>query len=95
MTDQMILAKIKDIIAEVADLDPSEIADDASFSEDLELDSLSQLEVGVDINFTFKLNIQDERMQKLKTVMDAVNLVKERLAAADGSGSGEQSTEVA
>jgi len=90
MEDPQILAKIKEIIAEVADLDPEDIADDASFSEDLELDSLSQLEIGVDINYTFKLKIQDERMQKLKTVQDAVELVKERLAAA-----GDPSTEVA
>lgn len=90
MDDQQILAKIKEIIAEVADLDPADIADNASFSDDLELDSLSQLEIGVDINYNFKLNVQDERMQKLKTVMDAVELVKERLAET-----GNQSTEVA
>lgn len=94
MDDKQILAKIKDIIAEVADLDPSQIPDDASFSDDLQLDSLSQLEVGVDINYTFKLNVQDERMQKLKTVMDAVNLVKERLADPTGEKA-EQSSEVA
>ena len=90
MEDQQILAKIKEIIAEVADLDPADIADDASFSDDLELDSLSQLEVGVDINYSFKLNVQDERMQKLKTVNDALELVKERLSETTS-----ESTEVA
>ena len=93
MEDQQILAKIKEIIGEVADLDPADIADDASFSDDLELDSLSQLEVGVDINYSFKLKVQDERMQKLKTVRDALDLVKERLA--DNTSRGTESSEVA
>jgi acyl carrier protein len=93
MEDREILSKIKKIIAEVADLDPADISDDASFSDDLELDSLSRLEVGVDINYDFKLDVQDERMQKLKTVQDALQLVKECLA--ESASDGTESTEVA
>ena len=47
---ETIRSKIKQIIADVADIDVAEITDDASFVEDLDLDSLSNLEIGVDVN---------------------------------------------
>lgn len=74
-------AKIKKIIANVTNLDPAQIADDASFIEDLSLDSLSLLEIGVDVDYEFKLGVPEERLQQLRTVQDSVNLVLETLAA--------------
>jgi acyl carrier protein len=76
-----IRAKIKEIIANVASLDPREIGDEASFVDDLQLDSLSLLEIGVDVDYEFKLGVPEERLQQLRTVRDAVELVLETLAA--------------
>lgn len=72
-----IRTKIKEIIANVTNIDPSEIADDASFVEDLQLDSLSLLEIGVDVDYEFKLGVPEERLQELRTVQDSVDLVVE------------------
>ena len=87
---EAIRAKIKEIIAQVASLDPEEIADNASFVEDLQLDSLSLLEIGVDVDFAFKLGVPEERLQELRTVQDSVNLVLEHMgqpaAAATEAG---------
>lgn len=76
---EAIRAKIKEIIAQVASLDPAEIADDASFIDDLQLDSLSLLEIGVDVDYAFKLGVPEEKLQELRTVQDSVNLVLEHM----------------
>ena len=70
-----IRSTIRGIIASVAGLDPGEITDQASFVEDLQLDSLSLLEIGVDVDYEFKLGVPEERLQELKTLQDAVDLV--------------------
>ena len=67
--------KIKEIIANVTNIDPAKIADDAAFFEDLGLDSLSLLEIGVDLDYEFKLGVPEEKLQELRTVQDAVELV--------------------
>ena len=76
-----IRTKIKEIIANVTNIDPAEISDKASFVEDLQLDSLSLLEIGVDVDYEFKLGVPEERLGELRTVQDSVDLVVECLSA--------------
>ena len=73
-------SRIKKIIANVSNIDPSQIADDASFTQDLDLDSLSLLEIGVDVDYEFQLGLAEERMRGLDSVNQTVALVEERLA---------------
>lgn len=72
--------RIKQIIANVTNLDPSRIGDQDSFIDQLKLDSLSLLEIGVDIDYEFKLNLPEERMRELATVEQTVDLVLGRQA---------------
>jgi len=72
--------KIKQVIADVADLEVEEIADGAHFIDDLELDSLSLLEIGVDIDYEFKLGVDEERLGKLRSIPETVALVDEILS---------------
>ncbi len=74
--------KIKEIIANVTNIDPADIADNASFVEDLQLDSLSLLEIGVDVDYEFKLGVPEERLQELRTVQDSVDLVMQNKGQA-------------
>lgn len=74
-------AKIKEIVANVTNIDSTEIGNTASFIEDLQLDSLSLLEIGVDVDYEFKLGVPEERLQELRTVQDSVDLVMECLSA--------------
>ncbi len=76
-----IRTQIKEIIANVTNIDPEDIGDTASFVEDLGLDSLSLLEIGVDVDYEFKLGVPEERLQDLRTVQDSVDLVVECLNA--------------
>jgi len=75
-----ITLKIKQIIADVADLDVEEIADDATFLDDLELDSLALLEIGVDVDYEFKLGVSEDRLSKLRSIPETVGLVTEILS---------------
>lgn len=73
-------SKVKQIISNVTNIAPDQIADHASFIDDLNLDSLSLLEIGVDVDFEFKLGVPEERLQQLRTVQDSVDLVLQVLA---------------
>ncbi len=74
-----IQSKIKEIIANVTGLEPDDIGNNDSFIDDLQLDSLSLLEIGVDVDYEFKLGVPEERLQALRTVQDTVDLVIEKL----------------
>lgn len=72
-----IRAQIKDIISNVTSIPVERIGDDASFATDLELDSLAMLEIGVDVDYAFRLGIEDldERLGELRTLEHVVDLV--------------------
>jgi acyl carrier protein len=75
-------AKIKEIIGNVANLPVGSIADDADLRDDLALDSLSLLEIGVDVDYAFQLGIQDleTRLAQLRTLPEVVALVASLVA---------------
>jgi acyl carrier protein len=80
MDSTQVRAKVKEIIANVAGIDRNKIGDHATLSEDLSLDSLSRLEVGVDVDYAFKLKLPDERYQGIDGIDALVELVEQRLA---------------
>ena len=71
--------RIKQIIGNVAGLDPARIGDDAKLRDELKLDSLSLLEIGVDVDLAFKLELPDERYKEIDSIPDMVALVQSRL----------------
>lgn len=73
-------SKIKEIVSQVANIPIAEIADDASLTSGLDLDSLSLLEIGVEVDYVFQLGLPDERLKEIDSVRDAVELVCRRLA---------------
>ena len=79
MHTEEIRAQIKDIISNVTSIPSEEIPDEASFRDDLDLDSLSLLEIGVDMDYEFKLGLPEEELQGLATLPEAVALVQRRL----------------
>ena len=72
--------KIKEIVSNVANIPVEKIADGASYQDDLQLDSLSMLEVGVDVDYEFKLQLPEEELQGIATIQDSVDLVVAKLA---------------
>ncbi|HEX3556680.1 MAG TPA: acyl carrier protein [Thermoanaerobaculia bacterium] len=74
-----IRTRVKQIIANVAGLNAGRIEDDARLREDLKLDSLSLLEIGVDVDLAFKLELPDERYKEIDSLPAMVDLVQQRL----------------
>jgi acyl carrier protein len=75
--------KIKEAIANVSDIELEDIPDDASFNDDLGLDSLVMLEISVDIELQFGLEVSEEDLAQLHTLQDAVELVQQALVKQD------------
>jgi acyl carrier protein len=71
--------RIKQIIANVAGLDARKIGDESTLREDLKLDSLSLLEIGVDVDLAFRLELPDERYKEIDSLPGMVELVQGRL----------------
>lgn len=64
------------ILNEVADVDPDQVSDEKSFVDDLDVDSLSMVEVAMAAEEQFGVKIPDDELPKLKTVGDAVNYIE-------------------
>ncbi len=75
MTDQEILAGLAEIIEEIAGTPADEVTPGANFVDDLDIDSLSMVEIAVAAQDKFGVEIPDEQLKDLKTVQDVVNFV--------------------
>lgn len=75
MTDQEILAGLAEIIEEIAGTPADEVTPSANFVDDLDIDSLSMVEIAVAAQDKFGVEIPDEQLKDLKTVQDVVNFV--------------------
>ena len=75
LTQDAVLAGIKEIVVEVAGIDAGKIAMDKKFTDDLDVDSLSMVEVVVAAEERFGVKIPDDQVAELATVGDAVNFI--------------------
>ncbi len=71
-----IRAGLASILEEVADVSPADVTDDKSFVDDLDVDSLSMVEVAMAAEEKFGVKIPDDELPKLKTVGDAVHYIE-------------------
>ena len=76
MTDEQIDSDLAVILNEVAGVDQSKVSADKSFLDDLEVDSLSMVEVVMAAEDKFGVKIPDEEVKNLRTVGDAVAFIK-------------------
>lgn len=76
-----IRTSLAEIVNEVAGVEVDDVQLDKSFVEDLDVDSLSMVEVVVAAEEKFGVTIPDDEVKNLKTVGDAVAYI-ERAAAA-------------
>jgi acyl carrier protein len=65
------------ILEEVADVSPDDVSDEKSFVDDLDVDSLSMVEVAMAAEEKFGVKIPDDELPKLKTVGDAVKYIEQ------------------
>jgi acyl carrier protein len=70
-----VLAGLKEIVEEVAGIPAASVELDKNFTDDLDVDSLSMVEVVVAAEERFGVKIPDENVTDLLTVADAVNFI--------------------
>jgi acyl carrier protein len=75
VTNEDILKELADIVEEVAGVDAADVTADKAFVDDLDIDSLSMVEIAVQAEDKFGVKIPDEDLAKLRTVGDAVNYI--------------------
>jgi acyl carrier protein len=72
-----IVAGLADIVNEIAGIPNDEVTEEKSFTDDLDVDSLSMVEVVVAAEERFGVKIPDDDVKGLKTVGDAVAYIAE------------------
>ncbi len=75
MNDQEILAGLGEIVEEIAGVPADEVTPSKSFADDLDIDSLSMVEIAVAAQDKFGIEIPDDQLKDLTTVQDVVNYV--------------------
>ncbi len=75
-TTEEIRSGLADIVNEVAGIPADDVQLDKSFIDDLDVDSLSMVEVVVAAEEQFGVKIPDDEVKNLKTVGDAVAFIE-------------------
>lgn len=75
MSNDELVQKVKDIIAESLGVKKSEVVSTASFIDDLNADSLDIVELVMTIEKEFDIEIPDDEAEKIRTVQDAVDYI--------------------
>ena len=74
-TEQEILAGLAEIVSEETGLPTDSVLPDKSFTDDLDIDSLSMMTIVVNAEEKFGVRIPDDEVKNLKSVRDAVNFI--------------------
>ncbi len=76
MNRQEIEKKVNDILVDKLGVDPSEVKEDATFTDDLGGDSLDTVEVIIECESEFGVSVNDADAAKCSTVKDIYDLVE-------------------
>jgi acyl carrier protein len=79
MKQDEIVKKVKNIIIEKLDVDESEVTPEANFKNDLGADSLDTVELIMEFEREFEINISDEDAEKITTVGEAINYLQQHI----------------
>ena len=78
MSDDL-LKKIVSIVVDKLDVDENKVTEDAQFIEDLGADSLDTVELIMQFEEDFGLDIPDEDAEKIQSVKDALDYIKKNI----------------
>ena len=82
MTEQEILAQLGEIVNEITGVPPEQVTPQSTFAGDLELDSLSMVEVAVIALDKFGVEIPDDKLKSLVKVQDVIDYVQSAAVTA-------------
>ncbi|MFH1777702.1 MAG: acyl carrier protein [Candidatus Omnitrophota bacterium] len=75
-----VFEEIRNMVAEIVEMEPEEISADAKFVEDLGVDSMMALEILASLEKKYRVRIPEESLTKLTNLNQTVALTKEMLA---------------
>ncbi|HVV87741.1 MAG TPA: acyl carrier protein [Kofleriaceae bacterium] len=75
-------SKVKEIISQQLEVSTEQLNPNASFIDDLKADSLAVVELVLALEQEFGLEIPEEDTERIKTVGDAINYIKEHAKSA-------------
>ena len=76
MSNEDIIAGLGEIVEEVAGVSAADVTADKSFTDDLDIDSLSMVEIAVQTEDKYGVKIPDEDLAGLRTVGDVVAYIQ-------------------
>lgn len=79
-TMSQIEEKVKEIIVDKLNCDADQVTPEASFTQDLGADSLDTVELIMELEKAFDIQIPDGDAQNIKTVGDAISYIESKLA---------------
>ncbi len=77
MTRDEVMSKVRDHLSTELEIDPSKIAAETRFKEDLEADSLDLYELVMELEDGYGIRVSEQEAARIKTVGDAVDYVVE------------------
>lgn len=72
--------KVRDMLAEQLQIDPSEIKESTRLIEDLGADSANIMVMILELESQFNIEVEDEEMINLKTVQNVVDYINSKIA---------------
>lgn len=69
------LEQIKKVLVDAINVDENDITEEANLKDDLGIDSLSAVELALELESEFDIRIEDDELAKLETVADIIALV--------------------
>lgn len=76
MAEQDVLERVKKIVVDRLGVDEADVKPEASFKEDLDADSLDIVELVMELEDEFNLEISDEDAEKIQTVGDVITYIE-------------------
>ena len=77
MSTESIFETVQSILADQLGIEPDQVTMDANFIDDLNADSLDIVELVMAMEQEFGISIPDDEAERIKTVGDAVNFIKD------------------
>ena len=77
MTREEVMSKVRDHLSTELEVDPSRIAVETRFKEDLDADSLDLYELVMELEDGYGIRVSEQEAARIKTVGDAVDFVVE------------------
>lgn len=72
--------KLRQVIADVLNVDPNEITAETTFTEDLGADSLDVFQIIMGIEEAFEIEIPADKAEQIATVGEAVDLIRNSMS---------------